>query len=73
MCFLRFLVLCGLLESWTLFAVLVVTLSLGKELQGSHDPAKVAAENEKKGEEFINKRQYDLACECYTKATFYSW
>jgi len=42
--------------------------ALAKELQGSHDPAKVVAENAEKGEAFIAKRQYDLASECFSKA-----
>eukprot|EP00929_Paragymnodinium_shiwhaense_P121775 TRINITY_DN94151_c0_g1_i1.p1 TRINITY_DN94151_c0_g1~~TRINITY_DN94151_c0_g1_i1.p1 ORF type:complete len:305 (+),score=75.82 TRINITY_DN94151_c0_g1_i1:115-1029(+) len=41
---------------------------LAKELEKSHDPAATAKENEKKGEEFMAKRQYDLAMECFSKA-----
>jgi len=41
---------------------------LAKEFDRWHDPVAIAEEYEKKGEDFIAKRQYDLACDCYTKA-----
>lgn len=42
--------------------------SLAKELEQAESPADIAAECEAKGEDFIGKRMYDLASECYTKA-----
>jgi tetratricopeptide (TPR) repeat protein len=42
--------------------------ALEKELAGTVDPFATAREREAKGEEFLRKRQYDLACECYTEA-----
>eukprot|EP00425_Heterocapsa_triquetra_P010493 CAMPEP_0195133524 /NCGR_PEP_ID=MMETSP0448-20130528/148943_1 /TAXON_ID=66468 /ORGANISM="Heterocapsa triquestra, Strain CCMP 448" /LENGTH=283 /DNA_ID=CAMNT_0040171573 /DNA_START=20 /DNA_END=867 /DNA_ORIENTATION=+ len=41
---------------------------LAKDLDRSHSPAAAATENEAKGEEFLTKRQYDLAAECFAQA-----
>lgn len=42
--------------------------ALGQELSSKEKPGVMVAEVEAKGEDFINKRMYDLAFECYTKA-----
>lgn len=42
--------------------------ALARELEQAESPGDIAAECEAKGEEFLGKRMYDLACECYTKA-----
>jgi len=42
--------------------------TLARELEQAESPADMAAECEVKGEEFLSKRMYDLASECYTKA-----
>eukprot|EP00928_Gymnodinium_smaydae_P063727 TRINITY_DN47222_c0_g1_i1.p1 TRINITY_DN47222_c0_g1~~TRINITY_DN47222_c0_g1_i1.p1 ORF type:complete len:306 (+),score=71.95 TRINITY_DN47222_c0_g1_i1:196-1113(+) len=39
-----------------------------KELEGAGNPGAAAAEYEKKGEEFLGRRQYDLALDCLSKA-----
>lgn len=44
-----------------------VLRALAKELS-SHDSSATVAECAAKGDAFIAKRQYDLACECYTQA-----
>lgn len=41
---------------------------LCKELEEPHDDAAFAEASEERGEEFMAKRQYDLASGCYTKA-----
>lgn len=42
--------------------------ALAKELSSSKPSTAMVGECEKKGEDFIAKRQYDLASECYAKA-----
>jgi len=45
-----------------------VLKQLASELEKNVRPGTLAAEHEKKGEEFKLRRQYDLAVECYEKA-----
>lgn len=42
--------------------------ALAKELSSAQPSSAMVGECEKKGEDFIAKRQYDLAAECYAKA-----
>jgi len=42
--------------------------ALAKELSSAQPSVAMVGECEKKGEDFITKRQYDLAAECYAKA-----